>query len=60
MDMENQNGEMVEYIEENGKWVNNMVMGLLFITIKLEKDIGKMVNQQNGVKVKYFNNNDIL
>lgn len=58
--MENQNGEMVEYIEENGKWVNNMVMGLLFITIKLEKDIGKMVNQQNGVKVKYFNNNDIL
>lgn len=51
---------MVEYIEENGKWVNNMVMGLLFITIKLEKDIGKMVNQQNGVKVKYFNNNDIL
>lgn len=45
MDMENQNGVMVEFIEDTGKMVNNMVKGLLFITIKLEKEYGKMVNQ---------------
>lgn len=58
--MVNWNGEMDEYIKVIGKMENNMVKGLLFTIIKLEKVYGKMGNQLSGAKVKYYNNNDIL
>ena len=58
--MENWIGQMAEFIKVIGKMVNNMEKGHLFIIIKLEKEFGKMGNQLNGVKVKYYYQNDIL
>lgn len=58
--MENQIGQMEDCIKDNGKMENKMEKGYLHIIIKQEREFGKMDNQSNGGRVKYYHYNEIL